>query len=170
VVLRSILSPLTIAAARRHFRRLRRAGLFVTDEEQVVGLRAGLYSELSSLHWQAQLAPLLNELVPSRAEPSYTFVMRYAAGAVLKRHTDRPQCKWNVSFCIDMEPRDAPQDAWPFFLDVDGRVVEVRLGVGDAVVYSGTDTPHWRDALGPGRAVWMCFFHYVDASFEGTRD
>lgn len=166
-VIRDVVSALTRAALRRHFRALRSAGNFELDVDQVVGMRDGMYSELVCLYLQHQLTHALDRVLHEPVRGSYTWVRRYHPGAVLARHTDRPQCRWNVSLCVDHRP-DHDAAPWPIYLEVDGQVHEVQLGLGDAVVYSGTDVPHWRDALPAGREVTMCFFHYVPVSFTGS--
>lgn len=166
VVLRDVVSPLTIAAMRSHWRRLRLEGYFQTDDQQVKQLRDGMYCELGTMLFQRQLTPLVAEIVAEPIKPSYAWVFRYKPGAMLKRHVDRPQCKWNISLCVDTEPETSSDQAWPFFVEVNGQAKKVMLGMGDAVLYSGTDVPHWRGPLSEGHHVTLCFFHYVAAEFS----
>ena len=87
-------------------------------------------------------------------------MLRYQPGAVLRRHVDRAQCRWNVSFCVDIEAAD-DEAPWPLHIGA-GAGQAVHLGIGDAVVYCGTDVPHWREPLPDGKFVTVCLFHYVD--------
>ena len=57
---------------------------------------------------------------------------------------------------------------WPIFLDIDGAVHEVALGVGDALLYAGTEIPHWREPLTDLTHCAVCFFHFVDWDFAGS--
>jgi hypothetical protein len=112
VIIRNVVNPVYVGILRRHFRRLRSWGYFVDDRAQVP-TRDGVYSEFVSLYLQDQLVPLVSQLVNSTVRPSYTWYFRYRTGSVLARHTDRPQCRWNMSFAVDVEPDDA-EEHWPF--------------------------------------------------------
>jgi hypothetical protein len=162
-----VMSGLQIAAVRHHFRRLRRAGYFQTDHEQVVDRRDGMYCEAVSMFLQRALTSWIGAVTGQKVMPSYTWVMRYRPGAALERHTDRPQCRWNVSLCLDAENDRSDLLDWPIFFDVGGSVRSVNLQMGEAVLYSGTDTPHWRHPLGADEAVTIVFLHYVNADFKG---
>jgi len=165
VVLRDLLDPLALRALRSYFRALRREGLFELDTDQVVGMRDGLYCDLVGRHLQHQLVGLINRVVPDPIKPSYSWVVRYRPSAVLRRHRDRQQCRWNLSLCLDDDPPADRAHAWPLYFDAGGRAQAVLLAGGDAVLYSGTEVPHWRNALPEGRYVTMGLFHYVDRDF-----
>jgi hypothetical protein len=163
-----VLAPLQIAALRRHFRAVRDAGMLTTDDHQVVGQRDGIYCEPVALFLQKSLSDDLSMVLGSPVSPSYTWVFRYRTGARLDRHVDRPQCRWNVSLCLDADSEG--QVDWPLCFDVDGRDVRVNLQLGEAVLYSGTETPHWRRELTGHPSVTMAFLHYVDPGFVGGRN
>ncbi|MYZ39375.1 MULTISPECIES: hypothetical protein [unclassified Streptomyces] len=168
-VLRGTFPPLFVAALRRHFRRMRAEGYFSTDREQVRdGRRDGMYCDAVTLFVQQQLTGAVARWAGSPLRPSYTWAVTYRPGAALERHRDRPQCRWNVSLCVDTDPGDA--GPWPFHIRTGTRQHTVELGMGDAVVYSGTDHEHWRDPLPPDRVVTMCLLHYVDPDFTGSLD
>jgi hypothetical protein len=167
LVIPNAVSPLFVAGMRRHYRALERAGHLVTDATQVAQKRDGIYCEFVALHLQDQLGRWLNRVVPKPLKPSYTFFFRYHSEAALAPHRDRPQCLWNVSFAVDAEPEVGRDGAWPLCFSVHDETRSVKLGLGDAVLYSGTDLLHWRDALPPGHTAGVCFLHYVDAAFDG---
>lgn len=167
-VLRDIVSPLFTANLRRHARALRQSGYFVTDKAQVVGMRDGMYCELMSMFLQHQLTGFLNQITDAPIKPSYTWIMRYRPGADLERHIDRPQCRWNVSFCIDTEPDVERENGWPLYMEINHGRREARLGMGDALLYSGSEVFHWREPLPAEQSATICFFHYVPASFLGS--
>jgi hypothetical protein len=75
-----------------------------------------------------------------------------------------------MSLALDMEPELERLAAWPIYLEVHGKVHEVRLGLGDAVIYRGTTIPHWRDALPQGQTATVCFYHFVRHDFVGKLD
>jgi hypothetical protein len=163
-----VVPPLFLAAVRRHFRALRHAGFFLTDEAQVVGQRDGMYCDALAMFLQHALAGLGSRLSGGTLEPTYTWTYRYRPGAVLGRHTDRPQCRWNISLCVDTED-EGDQVDWPLRFQDGGEERSVNLQMGEAVLYSGTDTEHWRERLTGPHGVTFCLFHYVDPGFQGRR-
>ena len=48
-------------------------------------------------------------------------------------------------------------------------VLQIELGVGDALLYKGAELPHWRDPLGDGNWLQL-FVHYVDAAGSHARE
>ena len=89
--------------------------------------------------------------------PTYCYSRIYPKGSILSRHTDRPACQVSATVCL--RNAGAP---WPFGYDLDGDTM-VSMFQGDAVVYAGCDTPHWRDT-NTTDTVWQVFLHYVDAN------
>jgi hypothetical protein len=131
-------------------------------------MRDGIYCEAVTLFLQQSLIAVLAPLLPRRPVASYTWVVRYRPGAVLERHTDRPQCRWNVSMCVDRESEQGLPGDWPLWFQLDEGTQRVDLGLGDAVLYSGTETAHWRERLPEQSAVTMALFHYVEDGFKGS--
>ncbi|MBI3556249.1 MAG: hypothetical protein HY074_08295 [Deltaproteobacteria bacterium] len=170
VVLREVLTPLQIAALRSYCRDLRSEGYFELDREQVVNMRSYMQNEpfMSFIH--QRLLGVIRDLTASDLIPSYSFLTTYDSGAVLERHIDRDQCAWNVSLFIDSQPEVSLADSWPIYFDVGGKVSGVRLAMGDAVLYRGTEVPHWRNALPAGQLATVLLGHYVPQSFEGALD
>jgi hypothetical protein len=116
---------------------------------------------------QHPLVPWVARVTGETVIPSFTWLMRYQAGAILGRHRDRPQCRWNVSLCVDSENESRDTVDWPLFFKVDGAVRAAYLETGEGVLYSGTETTHWRDQLGKDEAVSFIFLHYVNDGFRG---
>ena len=167
LVIHGAVSPLLVAALRRHFRALVRAGHLSADGVIPMCHRDVMYGEFTSLYLQDQLYRWLNGIVAKPIKSSYTYSARYHSGSTLTAHRDRPQCLWNVSFAIDADPEVGREGAWPLYFQVGEETRSANLGLGDAVLYSGTELLHWRDALPAGRTASLCFLHYVDADFEG---
>jgi hypothetical protein len=163
-----VFSPLLAAAARSYFRSLRNGGYFLTDKQQVVGKRAGMYCEALSMYIQHAMVARLSELLGAPVQPSYTWVFRYQPGAALPRHRDRRACRWNVSVCVDVEAADGSDSLdWPLCFE---GAAPINLAVGEAVLYSGQALAHWRDELPAETAATMLLLHYVDEGFaEGLR-
>jgi hypothetical protein len=168
-VLRKLLPPLQQAAIRRYVRSLQREGIFHEGDDHVP-TRTRVHNEAVTSLLHRGFSGIVNRIVPSPCKPSYSLLVHYRPGSDLGRHTDREQCEWNVSWIADADPETEEESAWPIHFEHKGEEGMARLEIGDAVLYSGRRTPHWRDALSDGRHVDACFFHFVDARFEGSLD
>lgn len=168
-LLPGVVPPLHIAALRAYCRQLHRRGLMEPDERQVE-LRTFLYQDPAIRHLHHQLTPIVRQVVGEPLVASFAFLSRYRPGAVLRRHTDRAQAAWNLSLAIDAAPELDAGSAWPLHLEIGGRPRPVRLGLGDAVLYQGTRTPHWRAAQPRGHTSFVCSFHFCPADFAETLD
>lgn len=119
------------------------------------------------------LHPIVGEMLrpafPVEVKPSYTYLSVYTGGATLERHTDRPQCEFTVSLCVDATPGG---ERWPLYVEspVDNAVIEVRLPVGDAIIFKGRELPHSRRALALQESVTSLLFHFVETTFQGGLD
>jgi hypothetical protein len=171
-VLREILPPAPRARLRRYVRQLVGRGYFPALGDGQVELRSALHNEptIASLH--RGLAAILSGLCGESLQASYCYLSCYEAGAILERHKDRPQCKYNLSLVLDMQGPEATAEPepWPIYLEIDGQPEAVLLRVGDGLAYSGTDIWHWRDALPAGQRAIVCFFHFVPSDFSGSLD
>lgn len=171
-VLREILAPAPRARLRRYVRQLVERGYFPALGDGQVELRSALHNEptIASLH--RGLAAILGNICGEMLQASYCYLSCYEAGAVLLRHKDRPQCKYNLSLVLDMQGPEAAgePEPWPIYLEIDGQPEAVLLQVGDGLAYSGTDLWHWRDALPAGQRAIVCFFHFVPGDFSGSLD
>lgn len=169
--LRGILDTHELLRWRKYCSDLYQAGYFPPMLTTANGpLRSILYAEPAIRLLHEPLAQLLGEIAGEPLEPSYCILARYFEGATLPRHTDRPQCVWNFSLVLHWESQTAAPSPWPFFVEGPGGVVsQVLLRPGDGVLYRGTEAPHWRDALPPGNATTVAFFHFVPPHFQGHR-
>jgi len=160
-VLRKIIHPLQLAALRRYFRALDLQGqLKVSSNKHYAHNRRSIYDEETSRFVQQQITALVNRLTPAPVWPSHTQVSVYHSGAFLRRHKDQPQYVWNLSLVLDTEPELNLEEAWPICMEVEGRTQAVRLEIGDAVLYRGSEFTHWRAPLPAGQSVTLlfCFF------------
>ncbi len=156
-------------ALREHVRRLIPAHYFGPIGDTQVERRMSMHSEpvTGSLHMR--LAKLVSNIVGRTVLPSYSFLGCYLEGSVLRRHTDRPSCQYNLSIVFDMcDMQGNPVDPWPIYLHANKKTVACNLEVGSGVVYRGTDIEHWRDALPPGQRAIVCFYHFVNDDFRGS--
>jgi hypothetical protein len=164
-VLPALLNPVQTGGIRHYYRALEKKGI-IREDLQIEG-RYAMHNEPLARYIHHQLQYLMNRLSPEKVKPSYCYLAVYTPGSILKRHTDRRQCAWNISLVIDMEPELKRADAWPIYLDIAGQIHEVKLGMGDAVIYRGTKIPHWRNRLPENQKVTVCFLHFVEQDFQG---
>lgn len=164
-VLRNLFPRPMLKAMTRRIRHMQEEKLLVECEQ--VRERTRVTDEPVQTYYHLQLQNYLNRIMEDSIKASYVFTAIYHEGAVLARHKDRKQCRWNLSMVLDATPEITMETAWPIYMEIDEKVVGVNMLPGDAVLYSGTDIPHWRDAQPPGMETVVSFFHFVDKSFQG---
>jgi hypothetical protein len=170
-VLRGLVSPVLLAALRAHFRRLERESMFDLHPGTLkCSPRKGRHNDPACNLIHNELAPLVSRLTGAAVKPSYCLLAVYPLGAFLGRHRDRAQCAWNVSMPLDYRPEPAPGTEWPLYVEVGQQARPLHLGIGDAVVYSGTELYHWRPMQPDGLRSTVCFFHFVPRDFDGSLD
>ena len=101
-------------------------------------------------------------------KPSYTYFGAYQAGAELHKHTDRAQCEYTVSLCIDYSPEPENETPWPIYVETPDGEVATYQSIGDGLLFKGRELPHYRHKLEEGSSSTSIFFHYVDADFQGS--
>jgi len=171
-VLRNLFTSEFSTTLKRYSRKLFEDGSLTNETSPgIVRLRQHNNPVMQAVH--RALGPVISSITEPNygpCVPSYCYFSIYQRGAELPRHTDRQQCRWNLSIMLDVEPLVPRDQQWPIHLEVDGKAVEIRLGIGDGLLYSGTDIPHWRSPLDVADFVGVCFFHFVDTDFEGSLD
>jgi hypothetical protein len=166
VPLRSLIHPFNLAALRRYYRHAIRRGAIRLGDEQS-SLRYVAHNESVARFFHHQLTNAVSAVVGEPIKPSYVYFASYLSGAELKKHTDREQCEFSVTLCLDFSPEPALATSWPILLDTsDGRVA-VYQALGDGLLYRGTRVPHYRNMLAEGYTSTSIFFHYVRADFSG---
>lgn len=96
----------------------------------------------------------MNDLVGERLYPTYCYGRWYKRGAELKYHIDAEACEISVSINL-------AGDTWPmYFTKPDGTTSSVSLKPGDAVIYKGANSYHWREPF-QGNECIQVFLHYV---------
>ena len=100
--------------------------------------------------------PFMSEVLEEPMFPTYSYARIYANGEVLKKHTDRHACEVSVTLHLDGDGTD-----WPiWFTKPDGEQVSYSLKSGQAVIYLGMISEHWRDEF-QGQEYGQVFLHYV---------
>lgn len=140
-----------------------------------------------AVHGAVAFDSLLEQLVPNfelasgkKLFPTYAYARLYAPGEELKAHTDRPSCEISATLTLGFEG-----DVWPIYMadranPNEGKKVktedhltecewvtndsEIRMEVGDAVLYRGMEKIHWRNPYKEGKWQAQVFLHYVDAN------
>lgn len=165
-VIRKVLAPEQLALLRKYCRDLYNNGYFQTEDAQEIN-RSFIHTEPMMKIIHSQLNQILNKVLPNPVKPSYSFLSRYDRGAQLTKHIDRKQCEWNVSLPIDITG-DLSETPWPLHLEIDGVTESIQLNLGDIGIYEGFRYAHWRESYRTGSSTTICFFHFVDESFNGT--
>lgn len=165
-ILRGLFSPVFRDALREYYRRL--------ESERDVpgsGRRRGagtlLYDERLLCFLGAQLASVVRQVTRARVSWRFSYLRVCGPGSVLASHRDKPVCRWNVDLVVGGNPVPDRRNAWPLWVDVGGHSRPVRLGLGEGLLYRGTDIRHWRHAQPAGRTTFLACLHYGDP--PGTR-
>jgi hypothetical protein len=167
--LSNLIHPFHIAALRRYYRYLIRTGAIHLGDGQS-SRRYVAYNEPVARFFHYSIASMLSALAGEPLKPSYVYLASYLSGAQLKKHTDREQCEFSITFCLDFSPEPALETPWPIRLDTGAGTVTVYQAVGDGLAYRGTRLPHYREALTEGQTSTSIFFHYVPVDFAGSLD
>jgi hypothetical protein len=164
-----LIHPFHLAALRRYYRFLVRTGSVSLGDDQSPRRYAAHNEEVARFFHQ-QLTPVVSAIAGEPVKPSYVYFASYQAGAILEKHSDREQCEFSITFCVDYAPEPELATAWPIFLHTKQGRVTVYQGIGDALFYHGCLVPHERYALPRGHTSTSIFFHYVRESFAGKLD
>lgn len=108
-----------------------------------------------------QLLPYFEKASGKKLLPTYSYARLYSPGEELEVHTDRESCEISATVTLGFEG-----DVWPIYMgDSEDKAnpVEIKMGIGDAVLYRGRDKWHWREKYTEGKWQAQVFLHYVDA-------
>ena len=164
---RNLIHPFHVAALRRYYRNMIRAGNILLGDVQS-SRRYVAHNESVARFFHHQIAPAVSAVVGEPVKPSYVYLASYMSGAELKKHTDREQCEFSITLCLDFSPEPRHETPWPIRLEPSGGEVIVYQGLGDGLVYRGTRVPHYRSPLPEGQTSTSMFFHYVPQDFAGS--
>ncbi len=164
-----LIHPFHIAALRRYYRHLIRSGAIHLGDKQS-SRRYVAYNEPVARFFHQNIAAALSAVAGEPLKPSYVYMASYLSGAELKKHTDREQCEFSITLCLDFSPEPTLETPWPIQLDTPTGTVTVHQALGDGLAYRGTRLPHYRSKLREGQTSTSIFFHYVAADFAGSLD
>jgi hypothetical protein len=164
-----LIHPFHIAALRRYYRHQVRTGkLYLGDGQSP--LRYVSYNDPVARFFHQQLTTAMTAFAGEPVKASYVYLASYQPGAILEKHTDRDQCEFSVTLCLDYSPEPRCATPWPLRLHKKSGTVTVFQAIGDALLYRGCLLPHSRDALPEGHTSTSIFFHYVRENFTGKLD
>jgi len=122
-----------------------------------------------AIHGAMTFDKLLVDLLPHfeaasgrKLYPTYSYARLYAPGDELVNHTDRESCEISATITLGFDG-----DVWPIYMGDDinkSNASEIRMNVGDAVLYQGMTKHHWREKYTEGKWQAQVFLHYVDAN------
>jgi predicted 2-oxoglutarate/Fe(II)-dependent dioxygenase YbiX len=118
------------------------------------------YNYVSFLELLCEKTPIISEIIGEKVLPTYTYARVYRKGDDLKRHSDRDACE--VSLTVNLYQ----EEDWPIYIEKsDGKVSELILKPGDAMLYLGCVADHWRFELKNNKHIQV-FLHYVKSRGE----
>jgi hypothetical protein len=133
-----------------------RSGRMLRGDGQVLGTPCA-YGDFMMEGLLISLLPEIERASRLALLPTYSYFRVYRHGDKLARHTDRPSCEISATLCLGFEEGKS----WPIWIEGPGGTSSVSLGAGDALLYRGTECPHWRDAF-EGQRSAQVFLHYVN--------
>jgi len=160
-----------LAALRCYYRRLMDEGFVGQGDDGQVSSCLSMKNETVTAFFHHQLTDLIGRITGQPMKPSYVFARRYVDEAELKYHIDREQSAVSVSMLLDYEPEPDEISPWPLYIQkskTNKETIKVQQGIGDLVVYTGTDMPHYRHPLFKGHASTSIFFMYVPETYSGS--
>jgi hypothetical protein len=167
--MRGLIHPFHVAALRRYFRHLIRKGVLPLGDAQS-SRRFIAHNESVLRFFHHQLSAVVSGIAGEPVTPSYVYLGAYQGGATLAKHTDREQCEFSMTFCLDYSPEPRGETPWPIVLHPEDRKVTVFQAIGDGLFYRGCLVPHSRQPLPQGHSSTSIFFHYVRENFAGLLD
>jgi len=162
-----LIHPFHVAALRRYYRHHIRTGKLSLGDDQSP-LRYKSYNDPVARFFHQQLTAAMTAFAGEPLKASYVYVASYQPGAMLEKHTDREQCNFSVSLCLDYAPEPHNATPWPLHLHKQSGTVKVFQAIGDALLYRGCQLPHSREPLPVGHTSTSIFFHYVRQDFTGS--
>ena len=106
--------------------------------------------------------PQISNLIEENVFPTYCYTREYITGKELKVHKDRQACEISLTVNLDADK------LWDFWIITPKREKKnIKMNPGDAVLYKGITSFHWRDPY-DGRFCIQMFLHYVKSNGENA--
>ena len=116
----------------------------------------GIYNLRGFVELLIDKLSFMSEVLEEPMFPTYSYARIYANGEVLKKHKDRHACEVSVTLHLGDDGTE-----WPiWFTKPNSEQVSHNLKPGQAVIYLGMISEHWRDEF-QGQEYGQVFLHYV---------
>ncbi len=123
------------------------------------------YSDIVMETLLQKVKPIMEKESGVKLTETYSYARIYKKGDELKRHKDRYSCEISTTMHLG-------GDNWSIFLEPSGEEgkdgIEVKLEVGDMLMYRGCDLEHWREPF-TGENCGQVFLHYNNASGKDAK-
>lgn len=162
-----LIHPFHLGALRRYYRYLIRNGRIQLGDDQSPR-RYGAHNEPVARFFHHQLLGAVSTIVGEPIKPSYVYLCSYLSGSDLEKHTDREQCEFTITFCLDFSPEPHRYTPWPLHVDTQEGNLTLYQALGDGLLFRGRELPHYRNSLSQGRTSTSIFFHFVKQGFTGS--
>jgi len=121
------------------------------------------YNYLPFVELLLEQLPRVTALVGESLFPTFSYARAYVHGEVLERHIDRASGEISVTINLRSD------ELWPiYFTRPDHTVAEVALQPGEAAIYLGCRSWHWRNSFS-GTSCVQVFLHYVRSRGQYAR-
>ena len=133
----------------------------VMEPDRLVPGSPAVYNHLPFVRLLVEKIPAVQSFCEEPVLPTYTYARIYGNGESLPAHEDRDACELSLTLNLGAD------QVWPIWLRTpQGASVSVLLQPGDALMYLGCETTHWREPFAGVRCSQV-FLHYVFS--YGTR-
>jgi len=133
---------------------------FIKDDQ--CPLSVSMYNYKPFLELLVNKLPYINDVMNEQMLPTYSYARIYKNGEVLEPHTDRDACEISITLHLSGDKE------WPiWFTDPQGNKVSVNLNIGQAAIYKGIVSEHWREAF-EGDEYAQVFLHYVRSNSDNS--
>lgn len=119
-----------------------------------------------SIHGAPVFDKLLEDLTPYfesasglKLYPTYAYARLYSPNDELEVHVDRESCEISATVTLGFDG-----DVWSIYMGDNpdkSNATEIKMDIGDAVLYKGMEKWHWREKYVEGKWQAQVFLHYV---------
>ena len=149
----------TISVFSHYFENKIRIGEWVAKENRTPGFsKFGYYADPLTEVFLGIAQSSVEFITNKELIPTYSYARVYQPGEFLTMHRDRGSCEITVTINVAYKGR-----ASPIYTKYDANDPEEHiLEPGDALIYLGCKTDHWRPYLEKDQLIVQFMLHYVD--------
>lgn len=137
----------------------------ITNKDNQCPLSEAVYSKNAPVFDKLleDLCPYFESAIGLKLLPTYAYARLYdKQGEKLDVHIDRHSCEISATITLGFEG-----DVWSIYMgdnEDKSNGTEIKMDIGDAVMYRGMEKWHWREPYKEGKWQAQVFLHYVDAN------